>query len=94
MDSGNHEPYPLLVEVSHQVNSPLAAIRNALYLAAQRTSDPEIIQYLAIADDEITSIICRIKSLRAEFEAAANSPPTIHTVVPSSSLVVPDAEAA
>jgi len=58
-----------MVEVSHQVNSPLAAIRNALYLAAKRTVDPEIIQYLQIADDEVSSIVNRIRDLRAEVES-------------------------
>ena len=58
-----------MVEVSHQVNSPLAAIRNALYLAARRTADPEIIQYLQIADDEVSSIVNRIRDLRAEVES-------------------------
>lgn len=57
-----------LIEVSHQVNSPLAAIRNALYLAAQRTKDPQIIEYLQIADDEVSSIVKRIKELRADGE--------------------------
>lgn len=57
-----------MVEVSHQVNSPLAAIRNALYLAARRTADPEIIQYLQMADDEVSSIVNRIRDLRAEVE--------------------------
>ena len=59
----------LMIEVSPQVNSPLAAIRNAIYLAARRTTDPEIIQYLAIADSEISSIVNRIRDLRAEVES-------------------------
>lgn len=72
---GRHEPDSLLVEVSHQVNSPLAAIRNALYLAAKRTADPEIIQYLQIADEEVSSIVSRIKSLRAAVESVAVTDP-------------------
>ncbi len=64
-----YQAHPLMVEVSHQVNSPLAAIRNALYLAARRTADPEIIQYLQIADDEVSSIVSRIRDLRAEVES-------------------------
>jgi signal transduction histidine kinase len=67
MGPEKHQADPL-VEVSHQVNSPLAAIRNALYLAAQRTKDPQIIEYLQIADDEVSSIVRRIKDLRAEVE--------------------------
>jgi len=37
MGSANNQPHRLMIEVSHQVNSPLAAIRSALYLAAMRT---------------------------------------------------------
>jgi len=75
-----------MVEVSHQVNSPLAAIRNALYLAAQRTADPEIIQYLQIADDEISSIVNRIRELRTEIEGwagvepGAGAPPAVRCI--------------
>lgn len=68
MSSIDRQPHPLMVEISHQVNSPLAAIRNALYLAARRTADPEVIQYLQIADNEVSSIVNRIKDLRAEVE--------------------------
>ena len=68
MSSLDRQPHPLMVEISHQVNSPLAAIRNALYLAARRTADPEVIQYLQIADNEVSSIVNRIKDLRAEVE--------------------------
>jgi len=70
MGHGKHLPHPLMIEVSHRVNSPLAAIRNAIYLAASRTTDPEIIQYLQIADSEVSSIVNRIKDLRAEVEAS------------------------
>lgn len=68
MSSLDRQPHPLMVEISHQVNSPLAAIRNALYLAARRTADPEVIQYLQIADNEVSSIVNRIKDLQAEVE--------------------------
>ena len=80
------QPHPLMVEVSHQVNSPLAAIRNALYLAAQRTADPAIIHYLQIADDEVSSIVKRIRDLRTEaetletVEAAAVSPVLVQSM--------------
>jgi signal transduction histidine kinase len=58
----------LLAEVSHQINSPLAAIRNALYLAAHHSCDPEVIQYLEIADQEVTNIVSRIRDLREAME--------------------------
>lgn len=46
----------LIRELKHQINSPLAAIRNALYLAAVRTDDLEIERYLKLADDEVSRI--------------------------------------
>jgi nitrogen-specific signal transduction histidine kinase len=33
----------LIQELKHEIHSPLAAIRNALYLAAVRTDDPEVL---------------------------------------------------
>ncbi|HET9284153.1 MAG TPA: histidine kinase dimerization/phospho-acceptor domain-containing protein [Candidatus Angelobacter sp.] len=46
----------LIRELKHQINSPLAAIRNALYLAAVRADDPEIERYLKLADNEVSRI--------------------------------------
>jgi len=58
----------LLAEVSHQINSPLAAIRNALYLAAQHSGDPEVAQYLELAEHEVTNIVSRMRELRDALE--------------------------
>jgi len=74
----------LLAEVSHQINSPLAAIRNALYLAAQRSDDPQLHAYLALANDEVTSIVNRMRHLRENLdhggipELAPPAPSTVH----------------
>ena len=46
----------LVQELNHEIHSPLAAIRNALYLAAVRSSDPATLRYLELADAEITRI--------------------------------------
>jgi nitrogen-specific signal transduction histidine kinase len=46
----------LVRELKHQINSPLAAIRNALYLTSVRFSDPEVERYLRLADDEVSRI--------------------------------------
>ena len=78
--------YRLLAEVSHQINSPLAAIRNALYLAAQHSSDPEVVQYLEIADQEVANIVSRIRDLREALELefgldiSSCAPPSVHTL--------------
>ena len=60
--------YRLIAEVSHQINSPLAAIRNALYLAMKRTTDSEIQRYLVLADEEVSAIASRIKQIRESIE--------------------------
>jgi hypothetical protein len=44
----------------------LAAIRNALYLAAWRSSDPEIRRYLRLADDEVAVIARILRMARVE----------------------------
>ena len=46
----------LIGELKHEINSPLAAIRNALYLAAVRVRDPEVRRYLRLADEEVSRI--------------------------------------
>ena len=46
----------LIRELKHQINSPLAAIRNALYLTGVRVSDPEVERYLRLADEEVSRI--------------------------------------
>ena len=46
----------LIRELKHQINSPLAAIRNALYLTAARVGDPEVERYLKLADEEASRI--------------------------------------
>ncbi|HZD93622.1 MAG TPA: hypothetical protein VE133_05165 [Candidatus Sulfotelmatobacter sp.] len=40
----------LISEQKHKINSPLAAIRNALYLTAARVCDPEVKRYLKLAE--------------------------------------------
>jgi signal transduction histidine kinase len=80
------QQHRLIAEVSHQVNSPLAAIRNALYLANQLTRDPEIHRYLAIADQEVAAIASRIRELREGIEKgfgpdfSANAPPMVQSM--------------
>lgn len=58
----------LLAELSHEINSPLAAIRNALYLIACHSGQlhPEIHQYLQIADEEAVAIAMVLRQARAE----------------------------
>ena len=52
----------LIGELKHEINSPLAAIRNALYLAAGRSNDPELKRYLALADHEVSRIAAVLKN--------------------------------
>jgi len=46
----------LILELKHQIHSPLAAIRNALYLTSARVRDPEVARYLQLADEEASRI--------------------------------------
>ena len=59
----------LVADLNHQINSPLAAIRNALYLVAIRCPDPETLQYLRLADAEVAAIARILQTARAEAEA-------------------------
>jgi nitrogen-specific signal transduction histidine kinase len=52
----------LIQELKHQIHSPLAAVRNALYLAGVRTDNPEALRYLALAEAEITRIAAVLKN--------------------------------
>jgi len=58
----------LVAELSHEINSPLAAIRNALYLVACRTNDEEIHRYLQIADDEVVFVADVLRLARERVE--------------------------
>ncbi len=82
MGPSSLQQFRLLAEVSHQINSPLAAIRNAIYLAAQRSDDPQLLAYLAMADDEVASIVSRMKDLRADAE---------HGLLPGIAVPAPEA---
>jgi nitrogen-specific signal transduction histidine kinase len=46
----------LIQELKHEIHSPLAAIRNALYLAGCRMDDQEALRYLKLADVELSRI--------------------------------------
>lgn len=52
----------LIQELKHEIHSPLAAIRNALYLATLRTDDPDTLRYLALAGAEISRIAAVLKN--------------------------------
>jgi len=64
----------LVAELSHSINSPLAAIRNALYLAACRTEDPELLRYLELADEEVERISSTLRQARNEASFARSEP--------------------
>jgi nitrogen-specific signal transduction histidine kinase len=46
----------LIGKLKHEINNPLAAIRNALYLASIQTNDPELERFLKLADAEVSRI--------------------------------------
>lgn len=58
----------LVRELNHEIHSPLAAIRNAVYLAAARSSDPATLRYLELADVEISRIAAVLKKANQTYE--------------------------
>jgi len=58
----------LVRELNHEIHSPLAAIRNALYLAAVRSSDPTTLRYLELADAEISRIAAVLRKVNQTYE--------------------------
>ncbi len=58
----------LVRELNHEIHSPLAAIRNALYLAAVRSSDPATLRYLELADAEISRIAAVLRKANQAHE--------------------------
>ena len=58
----------LVRELNHEIHSPLAAIRNALCLAAVRSSDPATLRYLELADAEISRIAAVLKKAKQAHE--------------------------
>lgn len=58
----------VVAELNHQINSPLAAIRNALYLIGCRSQDAEIQRYLALAEGEVVQIAGILQIARAQTE--------------------------
>ena len=58
----------LVQELNHEIHSPLAAIRNALYLAAIRNSDPATLRYLELADAEISRIAMVLRRANQTYE--------------------------
>lgn len=58
----------LVRELNHEIHSPLAAIRNALYLAAVRSSDPATLRYLELADAEISRIAAVLRKVNQAHE--------------------------
>lgn len=68
----------LVRELNHEIHSPLAAIRNALYLAAVRSSDPATLRYLELADAEISRIA---RVLRKANQTHENK--RVHLLIPA-----------
>ena len=58
----------LVRELNHEIHSPLAAIRNALYLAAVRSSDPATLSYLELADAEVSRIAMVLRKANQTYE--------------------------
>ncbi len=75
VDVKYYERESVVAELNHQINSPLAAIRNALFLASCRCSDPEVIRYLGLAEREAANIAQTLRKARRDWEK-----PTLRSV--------------
>ena len=53
MSSGERK---LVAKLKHQINCPLAVIRNALFLAGAHTGNNIAVSYLKLADQQVTRI--------------------------------------
>ncbi|HEU4413188.1 MAG TPA: histidine kinase dimerization/phospho-acceptor domain-containing protein [Candidatus Angelobacter sp.] len=58
----------LIAELKHGINSPLAAIRNALYLASAVSGEPEVMRYLKLADEEVSRIATILNQASQTYE--------------------------
>jgi len=78
--NGDRTEQRLIAELCHQINSPLAAIRNAMYLSACRSNDPEVLRYLQLANEEISAIARILREARVILEniPAPAAPPAHH----------------
>jgi two-component system sporulation sensor kinase C len=46
----------LAASIAHEINNPLEAVTNLIYIARGRTSDPEVESYLDMADEELRRV--------------------------------------
>ena len=73
--------------IAHEINNPLAAITNTLYLARMRADDPEsVCQFLDVADDELKRI-AHITRQTLGFYRESSSPVTVRVNVVLESAV-------
>jgi signal transduction histidine kinase len=75
--SSTQETLETLSEVAHEINSPLAVIRNAIYLVSKRVQDPQTLQYLTIADEEVEAISHALRRTRNRLLIEAEPEPPI-----------------
>jgi nitrogen-specific signal transduction histidine kinase len=52
-------------ELRHEIHSPLAALRNALYLIALRCDDFQILEYVRLAEGEAKEIAAALNRASA-----------------------------
>jgi nitrogen-specific signal transduction histidine kinase len=55
----------LMNELRHEIHSPLAALRNALYLIAMRCDDFQILEYVRLAETEAKEIAAALNRATA-----------------------------
>ncbi len=67
----------LASSIAHEINNPLEAVTNLLYLARHLTDSPEVEEYLATADHELRRVSA-IANQTLRFHKQTSSPQPIH----------------
>jgi len=58
-------------ELRHELHSPLAALRNALYLISVRCDDFQVLEYVKLAEVEVKEISAALERALADRARAA-----------------------
>ncbi len=58
----------LIAQSKHEIYSPRAAIRNALYLASAVSGNPGVICYLKLADEDVSRIATVLNEASQAYE--------------------------
>ena len=74
----------LAASIAHEINNPLEAITNLLYLMRTTTADPQMMEYLAVAEQELSRVTEIVKqTLKFYREPSLHAPTQVAEVLES-----------